>query len=179
MLLGSLIAALLLAVGLAIFDIIIREVSFATVVRDSNYAIYAADTGAECAQYWDYKCGGPVCSAARGTSLFATSSGSIALPASGATCDGQDIIAGSGSCTGAAGTLGCPWSIASNASSATTTFTLYVVAGGQPPYCAEIIVGKSNIPGTTRFATTIISNGYNTCDANNPNRIEREFVFYY
>src|SRR5579863_63543 len=91
---AALIPALLLAVGLAIFDIIFKEVSFATVARDSNYAIYAADTGAECAEYWDQQCGA-TCNAGF-TSAFSTSSASAVSPpvASGQQplCAGQTIL---------------------------------------------------------------------------------------
>ena len=48
-----LIASLLLAIGLAIFNITIKELVLSSSVRDSEFAFYAADSGAECALFWD------------------------------------------------------------------------------------------------------------------------------
>lgn len=50
-----LIASILLAIGLAIFNITIKELLLSSLGRDSQFAFYAADTGAECALYWDFK----------------------------------------------------------------------------------------------------------------------------
>lgn len=50
-----LIASVLLAIGLAIFNITIKELLLSSLGRDSQFAFYAADTGAECALYWDFK----------------------------------------------------------------------------------------------------------------------------
>ena len=50
-----LIASVLLAIGLAIFNITIKELLLSSLGRDSQFAFYAADTGAECALFWDFK----------------------------------------------------------------------------------------------------------------------------
>jgi hypothetical protein len=50
-----LIASILLAIGLAILNITIKELLFSSLGRESQFAFYAADTGAECALYWDIK----------------------------------------------------------------------------------------------------------------------------
>lgn len=55
LLLATIIASLLLAVGGAMFSIIKKEVILSSLGRDSQFAFYAADTGAECALYWDYR----------------------------------------------------------------------------------------------------------------------------
>jgi hypothetical protein len=44
---------LLLSLGLAIFNIIIKELIISSTIRDSQIAFSAADAGAECALYWD------------------------------------------------------------------------------------------------------------------------------
>lgn len=49
-----LVSSILLAIGLAIFNITIKELLFSSLGRDSQFAFYAADTGAECALYWDF-----------------------------------------------------------------------------------------------------------------------------
>ncbi len=46
-------ASLLLAVGIAVFQVTLKELLLSSSARDSQFAIYAADTGIECALYWD------------------------------------------------------------------------------------------------------------------------------
>ena len=55
LLLSVLVAGVLLAIGLAIFNIVIKELLLSSSGRDSQFAFYAADSGAECALYWDQK----------------------------------------------------------------------------------------------------------------------------
>ena len=55
LLLATIIASLLLAVGAAMFGIIKKQVILSSVGRDSQFAFYAADTAAECALYWDMR----------------------------------------------------------------------------------------------------------------------------
>lgn len=54
LLLASLIASLLTSLGIAMFTIAQKEVILSSLGRDSQYAFYAADSGAECALYWDF-----------------------------------------------------------------------------------------------------------------------------
>lgn len=53
LLLATLVAGLLLAIGLAIFNITIKEVLLSSIGRESQFAFFAADTGTECALFWD------------------------------------------------------------------------------------------------------------------------------
>ena len=53
LLLSVLIASILLALGLAIFNIISKEIILSSSGRESQFAFYAADTGVECALFWD------------------------------------------------------------------------------------------------------------------------------
>ncbi|MDE2213034.1 MAG: hypothetical protein KGJ34_00665 [Patescibacteria group bacterium] len=145
-----LIASLLLAVGFVIFDITFKEISFSTVVLDSNFALYAADTGIECALYWDLKY--PGTANYNSGSVFATSSGSTP-PSSGVSCNGEDIAA-------------APWTIDESPLSATTTFT---ITFNPESYCSIVTVAKSGSP----VQTTVVSAGYNTCASSASNRIER------
>jgi len=55
LLIASLLASLILSVGLSIFNIIIKEIILTSSARDSQYAFYSADTGIECGLYWDIK----------------------------------------------------------------------------------------------------------------------------
>lgn len=65
---ATLVGGLALAIGLAIFDITQRQLSLSATVLQSEYAIFAADSGVECALYWDSKYQG-------GTSAFEDGSG--------------------------------------------------------------------------------------------------------
>jgi hypothetical protein len=47
------LAAILLAITLGVSNIALREVKFGTNARDTNDAFFAADTGIECAFYYD------------------------------------------------------------------------------------------------------------------------------
>jgi hypothetical protein len=75
LLLATLIASLLLAVGAAMFGIIKKELILSSLGRDSQFAFYAADTGAECALYWDVR-----------HNIFSTTT-----PFTDAKCDDQDL----------------------------------------------------------------------------------------
>ncbi len=48
-------ASLLLTIGLSIFRIALKELAISTATRQSIHAFYAADSGRECALYWDNK----------------------------------------------------------------------------------------------------------------------------
>lgn len=154
---AMLVGSLALAVGLAIFDLTLRELQLSSVATQSQYAIYAADTGAECALYWDAQC--PLGSCVAG-SAFATSSntngGTFPPPAgSGVLCNAQDITS--------VWTTATP--VAPTPTAATTTFTITL---SPQIYCAIVTVAKSGNPSQT----TIISHGYNTC-APGPLQLER------
>ena len=148
-----LVSSLLLAIGLVIFDITYKEVSFSAIARNSDFAIYAADTGIECSLYWDRKCSSGVCGSGR-TSAFATSSQS-ALISSGVICNLQDIAAGPPA-----------WNTVSASDAATTTFT---ITFAPQPYCAIVTVAKWGNPSNT----SVTARGYNTCLSGDPSRIER------
>ena len=53
LLLSALIASIVLALGTSIFQLAHKELTLSSIGRDSQFAFYAADTGAECALYWD------------------------------------------------------------------------------------------------------------------------------
>ena len=50
--LATLIVSIVLALGTSIFGLVQKELILTSIGRDSQYAFYAADTGAECALYW-------------------------------------------------------------------------------------------------------------------------------
>ena len=52
-LLAALVASVVLALSSSIFIVAQKQLILSSISRDSQYAFYAADTGAECALYWD------------------------------------------------------------------------------------------------------------------------------
>ncbi|MDP3958446.1 MAG: hypothetical protein Q8Q36_03230 [bacterium] len=75
-----LLSGILLAIGLAVFNLILKQSILASSGRESQFAFYAADSGAECALFWDAKQG-----------IFPTSSDS-ALYGGAASCGGVSIM---------------------------------------------------------------------------------------
>jgi len=77
LLLAALVSSIVLALGTSIFVLAQKELTLSSTGRDSQFAFYAADTGAECALYWDVRFG-----------YFGTTT-----PTENPTCDGQSITA--------------------------------------------------------------------------------------
>src|SRR3989338_2430331 len=55
LLLASLVASVVLSLGIAIFGIASKQLMLSSMARDSQFAFYAADSGAECVFYWDIR----------------------------------------------------------------------------------------------------------------------------
>lgn len=157
-----LVGSLALAVGFAIYDLTVREIDLSSAASQSQYAIYAADSGVECALFWDSKYN-------TNESAFGTSSASTW--GTDADCNGQDIIvSGTPPAVMVAPPTGwSPWAVTSSANAATTTFTLSMLP--EYTYCARVEVGKATQGGI--LYTTIISKGYNNCSASGAARLER------
>ncbi len=160
-----LVGSLALSVGFAIYDLAVREIDLSAAASQSQYAIYVADTGVECALYWDSKA--PLLNDS--PSVFGTSS--LATWGTAANCNGQNIVA--------AGTPPVPistpptgwsaWVITSTPTAATTTFTISLLPN--QPYCAVVQVGKSTQAGV--LYTNVISKGYNNCGVSGAAKLER------
>lgn len=54
LLLSALISSILLTIAIYMVSIAQKELILANLGRDSQYAFYAADSGSECALYWDF-----------------------------------------------------------------------------------------------------------------------------
>lgn len=166
MLFAVLVSSVLLSIGLSIFNLTIKELSLSSSGRESQFAFFAADTGAECALYWDFK----------GIDIFATSTdGRSPSPSSPDCADtfGQapQVITNSNYVTTY---TGYPAGRASNY--AVTQFNL-TIPNSAGNYCAIVTVIKDSSSGLLR--TTIDSRGYNTCTASDPNRLERALKVTY
>jgi len=160
LLFAVLVSTLVLAVGTSIITIALKQITLSGSARDSQFAFYAANTGVECAIFWDFS-GSDIL----GGSVFATSSDSISLTSSYLDCGSSSVEIGSSDVDNGRDV----WGIAASNSAATTTFRVLLE---DVPYCADIIVSKS-VDGDDNIKTTIDSRGYNTCDDSDKRRIER------
>ncbi len=153
LLVAIVVTSMLLLVSFVVVDVALKQLIVANSDQQSQYAFYNADSGIECASYWDLK-GGAI-------SAFATSTpGTL-------TCNNQTVTTGSetvptvpsqASFVGGGGN-GNP----------TSTFSINFATG-----CAIVTVTKSS-----NGATTISSRGYNTCDTSASRRFERGVTLSY
>ena len=146
-LIATLLSGLFLILSSFIFSISLKELILSSGGRESQFAFYAADSGIECALYWDLK-----------HDVFATSTHSGSSP-SNIFCGNQDITAN-------------PSWVWKNPP--TTDFKAETLFGfdmfpDNPTRldCVRVVVHKEN------GNTWIESRGYNTCDINNLRRVER------
>ena len=185
LLFAVLVSSLVLAIGLSIANLTLKEVKLSGAGRESEFAFYAADTGSECALYWDIK----------GYNVFATSADSLASPPVGPVgCVGEDIVTGDSTSTpgvlvNADGINAIPWNICTGSTctdgsanpdvpsqyTATTTFEILFPEG----YCAVVKVGKNYNTSDGSEFTDIDSRGYNTCNPASGLRTERGFQVTY
>ncbi len=164
MLFAVLVSSVLLSIGVSIFNLTLKELVLSSSGRESQFAFYAADTGIECAIYWDFKSVNPGI-------MFATSTASVATWRN----DLIDAHSPAPTCIGfPLATSFKTGIIAQTPTSATTRFQLTIPTvdpqGLPASYCAIVDVAKSD----ALISTVIESRGYNTaCDSSDPNRIER------
>lgn len=164
LLLAILISSLLISVGLGVFNLALKGAIISAGSRESQYAIYAADTGIECALFWD----------------------------TGLESDKDFGVGGAGvldipnypfniSC-GGSNTVEVTRESGGDANHATSTFTFTL---GSAKYSTSVSVGKSctvidvgGNPGCNVY-TIIQARGYNTNDINDPRRVERALQVTY
>ncbi len=145
--------SMLLIVSFVVVNIGLKQLILAYAAEESQYAFYAADSGTECAIYWDL----------HDSTLSAfdiTTPGSI-------TCSRQTITSGSQTVP----TIPTQASVigGGTASNRTSIFSISFTKG-----CAIVRVTK-NADGTT----SIDSRGYNTCNTSADRRFERGVTLSY
>lgn len=74
----------LLIIAMGVVSLAVRQSGLSSAARESQYAFYAADTGVECALYWDVK-------NSTGITAFSTTTGTSI------TCLGQNMVVGGAS----------------------------------------------------------------------------------
>lgn len=150
------VSALVLAIGLSIGNIILKQLILSSSNSGSTIAFYAADSAAECALFWDRK-------DADGNSISQSPFGTTTIPdlrlvcGTGSDIDGAGLIYGfkkeceDGSC-------------GPSALEATSTFYIDFRDPLDDQYtgCAFVTVAKKFNPDTGIEDTVIQTRGYNT-----------------
>ena len=173
-----LIAGLLLAVGVSIFNISIREFNLSLYANQSQEAMFAADAGYECAFFWnDARFVDSAGNLYRG---FATSTESVSMVKPIIKCGTRfsafNPVTGGGDLD-----MRDPYISTIDSTSAVSNFILYLDGTESSPdfkgKCAVVSVTNSVQSGAA--VTQIDSRGYNTCDSSNPKIVERGITLYY
>jgi len=143
LLFAVLIGSLLFAIGIAIANLTIKEIILSAAGKESETAFFAADTGTECALYWDLRVSG----------TFPSSQSSPRDPDNTIQCNGANVG------------LSYAWT----ATEATTTFRL----GLGSESCAEVRVGKTVNPARTIIESHGRNDSDCASTDSNPARVER------
>lgn len=182
LLFAVLVSTLIISISATITSIAMRQTILSGTSRESQYAYYAASTALECAHYWDKR--GVVDSTRPNQVVFPIpelSNNSRIDPNNlqyaNIICAGVNIITGDGGFNPVK-----EWEF--SAAEGTTTFYLRITnqAGDSVPStesCAEVTVTKTPIDDGGLSTVTIEAKGYNTCDENNPRRVERGLIQQY
>ncbi len=144
--------SLLLVVSFMVVNIAFKQLIISNTNEESQYAFYAADSGAECAVYWDLH--DPLIS-----KFATTTAGTI-------SCSGVSVSTGNQTVP----TIPTQPSVIGGA--AVSIFKV-----DYPKGCAIVRVTKSYSGSTLR--TVIDSRGYNTCSATALRRFERGITLSY
>lgn len=169
-----LVSILVIAVGASIISIALKQTILSNSSRDSQIAFYAANTGIECALYWDIQ----GVEGDRKGHVFPLYSADedLATNTDDITCAGGNIVTGDGFASGQDFTD--QWLQLNDS----TTFYLALSNNVSPDinsrlYCVRVDVEKFQVD--TNIETRITSRGYNTCDIDHPRAVERGLVMRY
>lgn len=188
LLFAVLVSVLVLAVGASVITIALKQTILSSTGRESQYAFYAANTGLECALFWDLN---PQVTGATGVkervfpyidpeARFSQTNISDYSPVvCGATRieNGEEVIGSDIAYTG----------YLSDSDENRYVFQLAIrntIDNGAAPdvddveYCAEVTVDKASSSG--KIVTTITSQGLNTCDPDSdPRAVQRGLIMQY
>jgi len=154
LLFASLIVALLLSITFSIAHITLSQMILSSAGKESQFAFYNADSGIECALYYEYN---------------VTENSKPIFPVSGNTPPSTSIMCGGIDAT----------NVDTNTLGATTTTSFDINPSGsgcmganltKPSYSIKVNKSERDLYSTNVY---IESRGYNTCDTNNPRRVER------
>lgn len=189
LLFAVILSVLVLAVGASIISISLKQIILSGSARESQFAFYAANTGIECAFYWDLK------RDLNGERVFlASTTAGLSFDNSEVECMGKQLLYNPSDmnkiCNGGINDINKSyngeWCVDVDSDSSptfevpATKFRITFADGSSGlPYCADVIVKKHLRDDFTVGTTTVESRGYNTCDSNSPRRVERGLTLTY
>ncbi len=148
---AMMLTSLLFLVAYSTLNIVIRQLELSSISSDSNIAFYNADSGVECAMYWDLKNGS--------LSAFATSTaGTISCNSQSISTGSQTVLTNPNTSSRIGG---------GGSSNPVSIFQINFTRG-----CVVVSVTKN-----TNNTTLIESRGYNACSGNK--RFERGIKVLY
>ncbi len=173
LLMAIIITGMLLLISFVVADLAYKELILTSTGQQSQIAFYMADSGAECAMYWDLKNPNDP-----SKSAFANNNNSGSV-----TCNGQTVMTGSETtlptssftCNSHTVTTG-PNSVIGGGASMQTGCAISVFSINFANSCAIVTVTKDPGNGGT---TKIDSRGYNTCNPSVLRRFERGITITY
>jgi len=183
LLFAVLVSVMVLAVGTSMINIAVKQTILSGSGRESQFAFYAANTGVECALYWDIN--GTVIDEGQILYVFPppNSDRLESEDLANITCSGGNITTGvfpklnddldDQNFTGV-------WNISDPLR---TVFQIAITNDindntNAVQYCAEVVVQKETVGDDV--ITTITSQGLNTCDPeNDPRAVQRGLVLQY
>jgi Tfp pilus assembly protein PilX len=160
------LSAIVLTITLSMMNVLYKQLTLSTADRESQIAFFAADTGMECAYYWDFRAdlsGSTTQSIFGNVNTLTTPIATIAP-----TCAGQNIYTQ----TGPGGETAFD-PTGTNASEYVRTFYINNLNGTQA--CTFVTVRKN----ITTATTSIEAHGQNRCVVGDLRRVERAIQFRY
>jgi hypothetical protein len=154
LLFASLVVSLVLSVGIAIANITLAQLTLSTAGRESQKALYNADTALECALYYQYKVFDPV---GNPVQFFPQTTSHTPRPMTCAEIDNDTPVS-------------LPEMIDEAVVVTTYDFNIDSCDPAKPSFSIE--VRKVSISGGLHNVE-IRTRGYNTCNPENPRRVER------
>jgi hypothetical protein len=189
LLFAILVSIMVLAVGASIINISLKQVILSSSGRESQFAFYAANTGLECALFWDLN-GVIVEDDGTAKYVFPPPGNGNLLRDDVQTfdCSRTNIATGD---SGYVQDYTTDWVVTNNQQTSQTIFKIAIsnealdvddsgLTIERVMYCAEVTVLKEIIDDNGSISTTITSRGLNTCDPDNDSRaVERGLVLQY
>jgi Tfp pilus assembly protein PilX len=170
LILAIFLSTIVLTITLSMMSILYKQLVLSTADRESQIAFFAADTGMECAYYWDFRAD---LAGSSTQSIFQRQS--TLLPTLGDIkphCAGQKITATDGP------TGETPFSSSATTTSAGDTIyttIFYITNINSTQACTYVVVNKNE----TQKTTVIESHGQNRCVLGDTRRVERAIQFRY
>jgi hypothetical protein len=195
LLFSVIVSIVLLAIASSIISVSLKQIIFSGTGRESQLAFYSANTGIECALFWNFtrannNAGGDLGGEEDNEdqtldTIFSINGDSLVNSGDNITCAKNDII----------GTVSNGWSITSLAPSADSYFSIsggpliqtrfwiyYPDQDGDVPNnseerkrypCTDVRVKRQLNENNNELKTKIEARGYNTCDLENRRTVER------